>query len=81
MLVVLLRQMIKVVSEIYSAWKVEQFNHLLQLVAPYISKNNTQLGRVISARERLSITLRYLATGNVNVINTHTHTHKNKIIF
>lgn len=38
---------------------VDQFNDL----APYISKNNTQLRQAISARERLSITLRYLVTG------------------
>ncbi|XP_049428868.1 uncharacterized protein LOC125886585 isoform X1 [Epinephelus fuscoguttatus] len=42
---------------------VDQFNDLLQLVAPYISKNNTQLRQAIRVRERLSITLRSLATG------------------
>ncbi|XP_017263686.1 protein ANTAGONIST OF LIKE HETEROCHROMATIN PROTEIN 1 [Kryptolebias marmoratus] len=41
----------------------EQFNHLLQLVTPYISKQNTHLRPTISARERLFVTLRYLVTG------------------
>uniref|UniRef100_A0A672K966 DDE Tnp4 domain-containing protein n=1 Tax=Sinocyclocheilus grahami TaxID=75366 RepID=A0A672K966_SINGR len=42
---------------------VEHFNHLLELVAPFITKQSTQLRQPISGRDRLSITLRYLATG------------------
>ena len=39
-----------------------QFETLLALVAPKITKANTRVG-VISPAERLSVTLRYLATG------------------
>ena len=40
-----------------------QFEALLYLVAPKITKANTRVG-VISPAERLSVTLRYLATGD-----------------
>lgn len=40
------------------------FNELLELVGPLISKQDTVMRAAISASERLSITLRYLATGN-----------------
>ena len=40
-----------------------QFETLLALVAPKITKANTRVG-VISPAERLSVTLRYLATGD-----------------
>ncbi|XP_042868677.1 uncharacterized protein LOC122250990 [Penaeus japonicus] len=41
----------------------QKFDKLLNLVAPLIQKENTQLRDTISAPERLSVTLRYLATG------------------
>lgn len=41
----------------------EVFNCLLNMVSPYIVKQNTVMRESISPRERLSITLRYLATG------------------
>ncbi|KAI4472002.1 hypothetical protein MML48_1g12228 [Holotrichia oblita] len=41
----------------------ETFNELLQLVEHDIENNNTMFRNSISARDRLSITLRYLATG------------------
>lgn len=40
------------------------FNQLLELVTPAIEKKNTHLRDAIPANQRLSITLRYLATGN-----------------
>ena len=40
-----------------------RFEHLLSLVEDRITKQKTQFRKPISARERLSITLRFLATG------------------
>lgn len=40
------------------------FDHLLELVAPRIKKQDTRLRKAISPGERLAITLRFLATGN-----------------
>lgn len=42
----------------------EDFEHLLQLVKPLIEKNDTTMRSAISAAERLTVTLHYLATGN-----------------
>lgn len=42
----------------------EFYNELLQMVEPLIEKQTTNMRQPISPTERLSITLRYLATGN-----------------
>ncbi|XP_060771613.1 uncharacterized protein LOC132882527 [Neoarius graeffei] len=42
---------------------VEDFTYLLERVTPHIVKKDTHLRKAISPRERLSITLRFLATG------------------
>jgi len=39
------------------------FEHLLELVAPLIAKENTVMRMSISPRDKLLVTLRYLATG------------------
>lgn len=41
-----------------------QFDYLLERVAPFISKQNTNMRQSISARTRLMITLRFLVTGD-----------------
>ena len=41
------------------------FNLLLEIVRPYITKKHTNMRSPISAEERLSITLRYLALGKI----------------
>ena len=41
----------------------QQFEHILAIVSPIISKCNTLMRPAFSSRERLSITLRYLARG------------------
>jgi hypothetical protein len=41
----------------------ESYIQLLQLVTPYIKRNDTNLRMAISPPKRLSATLRYLATG------------------
>lgn len=41
----------------------QNFEHLLQLVAPLIEKRNTKLRESIPAGERLALTLHFLATG------------------
>ena len=41
-----------------------RFEHLLSVVTPLISKKSTKLGSPISAAERLTLTLRYLALGD-----------------
>jgi len=45
----------------------ESFTILLHEVSPLICRQNTRMRECISAAERLSITLRYLATGNVQL--------------
>lgn len=42
----------------------ECFDEILTLVNPLIKKQNTSMREAIPASQRLSITLRYLATGN-----------------
>jgi len=41
----------------------ENFDFILNLVAPHIAKQDTVIRQSISPRERLQVTLRYLATG------------------
>uniref|UniRef100_A0A6P7GMC3 Uncharacterized protein LOC114344142 n=1 Tax=Diabrotica virgifera virgifera TaxID=50390 RepID=A0A6P7GMC3_DIAVI len=38
------------------------FESLLQLIGPYITKQTTQMRRTISAKERFGLTLRFLAS-------------------
>lgn len=45
--------------------KVSQFEELLRLVAPIIVKSDTVMREAIPVKERLIVTLRYLATGIV----------------
>lgn len=40
------------------------FYHLLRLVEPRIKNNETRMREAVSAKERLAVTLRYLATGD-----------------
>lgn len=42
----------------------DSFDELLSLVTPFIQKQDTMMRESISPLQRLSITLRYLATGN-----------------
>lgn len=39
------------------------FDQLVELVTPYIQRQNTNMRQCISPKERLSLTLRFLATG------------------
>lgn len=41
------------------------FKFLVQKVTPLIQRQNTRLRECISPAERLSVTLRHLATGNL----------------
>jgi len=41
----------------------QTFNELLEMIIPMIEKQDTQLRKAIPAKERLAITLHYLATG------------------
>lgn len=60
--------MIKPLSNIflpgYLRMTPQRFEHLSSLVAPLISKKLTKLRSSISAAERLTLTLRYLASGD-----------------
>lgn len=47
----------------YLRMDAESFSILLELVSPIISKQDTKMRESISAEERLTTTLRYLATG------------------
>lgn len=42
----------------------DSYNKLLHLIRPIITKQNTVMREAITAKERLTVTLRYLATGN-----------------
>ena len=42
----------------------ERFQHLLSLVGPLIKKKDTRMRNAISPAERLTLTLRYLASGD-----------------
>lgn len=42
----------------------ERFQHLLSLVGPLIKKKDTRMRNAIGPAERLTLTLRYLASGN-----------------
>ena len=42
----------------------ERFEHLLAMIAHFISKIDTRLRKCISAAERLALTLRFFTTGN-----------------
>ena len=48
----------------YLRMSPNRLKHLLSLVRPFITKNNSYRKDVISPEERLVITLRYLATGD-----------------
>lgn len=39
------------------------YHELLQMLSPYITKQNTNMRQAISANERLALTLRFMATG------------------
>ena len=58
----------KFVLAIFAFWYIrmtpERFGHLLSLVGPRITKTNTRMREAISAAERLTLTLRYLASGD-----------------
>lgn len=41
-----------------------KFDELLELVTPFIKKEDTKLRQAISCRTKLEITLRYIATGD-----------------
>lgn len=46
----------------YFRMDIDNYNKLLSMVAPLITKMNTNMRESISANERLAVTLRYLAT-------------------
>ncbi|CAH3117914.1 unnamed protein product, partial [Pocillopora meandrina] len=48
----------------YLRMSPERFEHLLTLVGPLISKKATKMRELISAAERLTLTLRMLASGD-----------------
>ena len=48
----------------YLRMSPEKFEHLLTLVGPLISKRATKMRELISAAERLTLTLRMLASGD-----------------
>ena len=41
----------------------EEFDFVLRRVAPLITKRDTKMRKAITAKERLALTLRFLATG------------------
>ena len=47
----------------YLRMSKERFDHLFNLVEPLVAKKDTRFRQGILARKRLTITLRYLATG------------------
>jgi hypothetical protein len=47
------------------------FQELLQLVRPLIEKQSTRMRRSIPAEERLALTLRFLASGEIIIVVTN----------
>lgn len=47
----------------YYRMKEACYEHLLQMIKPYLEKQDTCMRKAITAEERLAVTLRYLATG------------------
>ncbi|XP_045120471.1 uncharacterized protein LOC123509914 [Portunus trituberculatus] len=45
----------------------DQYHRLLELVTPLIAKSDTKMRKAVTAGERLTLTLRYLATGESQV--------------
>ena len=45
----------------------ERFDHLLTLVAPFITKEDRDFRKPIPAAERLAVTLRFLASGDSQI--------------
>ena len=52
----------------YVRMSIDSFYHLLELVRPMIEKKVTNWRRPIPAEERLAITLRFLATGELSLV-------------
>lgn len=50
--------------ENFCRMSLEDFELLLRKIEPHISKKDTKFRRAIPAKERLAITLRFLATGD-----------------
>ncbi|XP_022177570.1 uncharacterized protein LOC111038674 [Myzus persicae] len=50
--------------KIFTRMSPTDFENLLQKIGPRISKQDTYFRSPISAQDRLSVTLRYLATGD-----------------
>lgn len=48
----------------YTRMTPERFEHLLSMVGPRIKKQDTRMREAIGPAERLTLTLRYLASGN-----------------
>jgi hypothetical protein len=61
----LVRELETEFSEFRLMFRMEMgtFNSLLRLIEPLITKQDTHLRMSITAREKLMVTLRYLATG------------------
>lgn len=47
----------------YLRMNTETYNYLLELVSPHIEKQNTCMRKALSPHEKLTATLRFLATG------------------
>ncbi|KAI4455363.1 hypothetical protein MML48_9g00004746 [Holotrichia oblita] len=58
--------------------KPADFEKLDCKIGPLISKQDTKFRKAISVTERLAVTLRFLASGNLNVQNVH-HYDANKL--
>lgn len=50
--------------ENFCRMSAQDFEYLLQKIEPYISKKDTKWRKAIPAKERLAVTLRFLATGD-----------------
>ena len=48
----------------------DRFEHLLSLVGPIITKNDTRMRKAIGPAEQLSLTLHYLACGDSQQSNS-----------
>ena len=61
----------------FTRMSVEDFDYLTEAITPYVKRQDTTFRKAISVRERLGVTLRFLATGDsyrsMNYLGTMSH--------
>ena len=68
----------------FTRMSVEDFDYLTEAITPYVKRQDTTFRKAISVRERLGVTLRFLATGDsyrcMNYLGTMSHASVGNIV-